>query len=459
MIQTKNVAVQTPEINSNIESRLGALKSSGRPMPESTRSYFESRFGHDFSNVRIQSDSGASDLASSINAKAFTIGRNIFFGKNQYAPETNEGKRLFAHELTHVIQQRRTFAGCKDIQCKETTEEKLKSPRFQGDPILNLVMENLITLQKDKRGPQINRAVKKIQLALIDAGFPLLQYGPDGLFGKETEQAVRDFQMFKGLSKDQQDGKVGPITLGLLDKHFDKGEMPRPLPPDVLSGPLIHFDVVTPVSADYIVPEPFLIQAGDRITLSGPMYSAQAEVVTNCTDLLEKKKWDIGHVQDITGSAVRGIYENNEKACFTVPLPIRDSFKGEEPLFPWYRQSLVTPAMTDQPVNVAIEDAPDVTFLMQQNGSPLRRIEREFKAIDWVTARNRNTGETRFLHNIRWGFHWMAEIVPITIDDSSPPSPKGSNDQITQGHGEGATRPSMTEKVYNSEAKLDSNCG
>jgi hypothetical protein len=81
---------------------------SGQPLSKSGRDFFEPRFGADFSLVRIHADRRAAEMAQSVNAKAFTIGKDIFFGAKQYVPETAVGKKLLAHELTHVAQQ--TFA-------------------------------------------------------------------------------------------------------------------------------------------------------------------------------------------------------------------------------------------------------------------------------------------------------------------------------------------------------------
>jgi len=94
------------EVSANIESRIGALKGGGQPLPESTRSFFEPRFGHDFSKVKVHADSGTAETAKEMNARAFTTGSNIFFGKNEYTTGTSSGRRLLAHELTHVAQQR-----------------------------------------------------------------------------------------------------------------------------------------------------------------------------------------------------------------------------------------------------------------------------------------------------------------------------------------------------------------
>lgn len=105
-VQAKQASNQTPAGTSNIESSVNSLKGGGQPLSESTRSYFEPRFGTDFSQVRLHTDSKAAEDAKSINAKAFTKGKDVVFGSGQYSTGTSSGKRLLAHELTHVVQQR-----------------------------------------------------------------------------------------------------------------------------------------------------------------------------------------------------------------------------------------------------------------------------------------------------------------------------------------------------------------
>jgi hypothetical protein len=81
------------------------IRSPGRPLNPATRAFMESCFGHDFSQVRVHSDARAAELARTVNARAFTVGRDVVFGAGQYAPGTNKGRKLLAHELTHVVRQ------------------------------------------------------------------------------------------------------------------------------------------------------------------------------------------------------------------------------------------------------------------------------------------------------------------------------------------------------------------
>lgn len=78
---------------------------SGQPLDRSTRSFMESGFGSDFSNVRVHTGPRAASAARAVNALAYTVGHDIVFAHGQYSPDTTEGRKLLAHELTHVLQQ------------------------------------------------------------------------------------------------------------------------------------------------------------------------------------------------------------------------------------------------------------------------------------------------------------------------------------------------------------------
>jgi len=81
------------------------LRSPGQPLDPATRDFMETRFGHDFSRVLVHSDAAAEQSARDVKAHAYTVGNHIVFGAGRLAPQTSAGKRLLAHELTHVVQQ------------------------------------------------------------------------------------------------------------------------------------------------------------------------------------------------------------------------------------------------------------------------------------------------------------------------------------------------------------------
>ena len=77
----------------------------GQALDAGTRAYMEPRMRHDFSKVRVHTNAPAAESARSVNALAYTVGQNVAFGPGQYRPDSSDGKRLLAHELTHVVQQ------------------------------------------------------------------------------------------------------------------------------------------------------------------------------------------------------------------------------------------------------------------------------------------------------------------------------------------------------------------
>lgn len=86
-------------------TRIGAQKGSGKPLEAGTRSEMEAAFKQDFGDVRIHADASADELVRELDAKAFTTGKDVFFREGAYQPDSEPGKSLLGHELTHVVQQ------------------------------------------------------------------------------------------------------------------------------------------------------------------------------------------------------------------------------------------------------------------------------------------------------------------------------------------------------------------
>jgi Domain of unknown function (DUF4157) len=138
----------TPEIESGIDT---VLTGSGRPLPARLRAYFEPRFGHDFGGVRIHTGRDAAKSAQLLNAQAYTVGRHIVFGEERYAPATDGGRGLLAHELTHTIQQgnagRLSTANFEDDtgrgqplatpEAKEKGEEEDPEAKIKSRPVIS----------------------------------------------------------------------------------------------------------------------------------------------------------------------------------------------------------------------------------------------------------------------------------------------------------------------------------
>jgi hypothetical protein len=90
-----------------------ARASGGEALPSAVRGFMEPRFGQDFRGVRVHRDATANELTERVQAKAFTVGSDVFFRRGHFEPNSEQGKRLIAHELTHVVQQRE---GMRSVQ-------------------------------------------------------------------------------------------------------------------------------------------------------------------------------------------------------------------------------------------------------------------------------------------------------------------------------------------------------
>jgi hypothetical protein len=95
----------TPAVTPNLESSIHRLKGSGHPLPGTERTFFEERMGVDLSNVRIHTGPDAVQTSRDLSARAYTVGSDIAFNEGTYQPGSSDGRRLLAHELTHVVQQ------------------------------------------------------------------------------------------------------------------------------------------------------------------------------------------------------------------------------------------------------------------------------------------------------------------------------------------------------------------
>lgn len=103
--QLQRAAINTERVNEVPPIVHDVLRSPGQPLEAHTRSFFESRFGYDFSSVRVHTDAQAAESARLLNASAYTVGSNLVFAGQEYKPQVPEGRPLIAHELAHVIQQ------------------------------------------------------------------------------------------------------------------------------------------------------------------------------------------------------------------------------------------------------------------------------------------------------------------------------------------------------------------
>lgn len=143
------------------------LGSSGRPLDDSTRLFFEPRFGHDFRNVRVHTDTRSTQSARAVGALAYTVGSDIVFEQGQYVPGNEAGKKLLAHELAHVVQQRgHLSAGRSQLQINKPDDQFEQ----EADRAANEVMDSRVGREQQISGAEASGNRKEEWAAVSQGG-------------------------------------------------------------------------------------------------------------------------------------------------------------------------------------------------------------------------------------------------------------------------------------------------
>lgn len=198
-LQRKPLAAAVTPFSQTAQRAGDSVQLSHRPdggdhLPESTRSFMETRFGADFSNVRIHSDGAAARMSSTLEAQAFTAGNHIYFGAGRYVPESEEGRHLLAHELTHTLQQGSASAATRSLQRKlkltgtddATRQAFLKKMNEDSSVVFELEKDGTVKL-KDPKAVGKDEYAKGMISAINDAQTVILNLitKSDTVFGDE----------------------------------------------------------------------------------------------------------------------------------------------------------------------------------------------------------------------------------------------------------------------------------
>ena len=222
----KELPGQTPKVSPDLQDSINALRGGGQPLDPSTRAFMEPHFGRDFSQVRIHTDSQAAETARAVNACAFTVGRDVVFGAGQYAPGTAEGKRLLAHELTHVVQQGNSQRGLQGvIQRWSITDHK---------ELTRKGLENWASRRRFKLDKKMKEKLAD-ESAHMDLRIPELAFNAGGYFrGLYFKLKKRIFKLSKKRIKELEEEQQTKLKLYYLKNSYraeHHGE-----------GGLYHFD-------------------------------------------------------------------------------------------------------------------------------------------------------------------------------------------------------------------------
>lgn len=199
----RQVGEEGGELGSETEQAVQAARGQGTALPEQVRAPLESAFGADFSGVRVHIGPEADALNRSLSARAFTIGRDIFFGKGEYSPQSGEGQKVLAHELTHVVQQGGAAVRQKAVDDQAGALRRMFS---EDDPIL----EGVSAKQKQALVAYKNDALEAALLKLYGQGFEKRPSGGRLVYLKKGKwaDAQNDAQSILGMSL--KNNKVPP---------------------------------------------------------------------------------------------------------------------------------------------------------------------------------------------------------------------------------------------------------
>lgn len=163
---TRDAPVQ-PDSTSRRDPVDAALASSGHPLDTASRDFMESRFQRDFSQVRIHTDAAAAASADALHAHAYTVGRDIVFNRGAYAPHSETGRHLLAHELTHVVQQQASTRPLlmPRVMAGRPTEPAPGEPASEGTaPTRAQVLEDYLRRLSNGGTPTVDRTSGEVRM-------------------------------------------------------------------------------------------------------------------------------------------------------------------------------------------------------------------------------------------------------------------------------------------------------
>jgi peptidoglycan hydrolase-like protein with peptidoglycan-binding domain len=411
------------------------LNSPGRPLDAVTRNFMEPRFRADFSNVRVHIDGKAAESATAVDALAYTVGKDIVFGAGSYQPQTDAGCKLLGHELAHSIQQNATT-----VQRQAAPRRHLQAPRFDGNAQLERALNNEELIQRGST----SEAVRLIQESLLAEGYNLPAFGADGIFGRETEALIKQFQTDAGAVK--IDGIVGPETMGLLDDH-DPSNMaglgpvrkvgpvpgPRPAPAagcdDRFNG--VAFTLANQVAAP-VAPAAniAIVLAGGRPFLrmrgTAPA-NYQPHVTIAAPSDARAQEFEVGFISNVLTTNRDANFPGGHRIHTQVPTPIKDGAplaSGDyDAIFvqvpaPAVRENFAANGATvnlnwpDTPGDGAFVNLPDNAACAAFPASAMTDMVMNDTFRTWVAVRHRRSGCVRTIHHIDWDLLWSATVNP-----------------------------------------------
>jgi peptidoglycan hydrolase-like protein with peptidoglycan-binding domain len=443
LLQKKESAASgTPAVTPEVQAGVDALRGGGEPLAAPARAFFGPRFGRDFGHVRVHTGAQAARSARAVNAQAYTIGHDIVFGEGRYAPGTESGRRLLAHELTHTVQQGGPASPAKLQRTIGDGHDLTPTTRFSGVVELEAAFDDERTIQVGHHG----NFVTLIQQSLLDMGYTLPQFGADGTFGAETKAAIERFQTDAGAAL--IDGIVGPETMGLLDQHDvtnQAGQGPprligpvAPPRPGVAAGCDQNFagvaftlanQVATGVAASANINIAVDRRGRFGLSMAGiAPANYQPQITINAPSNAIAGQFEVGLIQNLLTDRLEYTFSTGAVLRSTLPTPIKDGaplVSGVyHPIFAenggGHANILLPFATVGDTVQLNLPDTPSDFAMINLNdnpecvGLPAAATLTNALLIDefrtWIGVRHRPSGCIRTIHHIDWTINWSATV-------------------------------------------------
>ena len=220
------------------------LDSPGQPLDPATRAFIEPRFGHDFGHVRVHTNAKAADSARAVHAHAYTVGSNVVFGANEFAPATHHGRELLAHELAHTIQQRSRGAPSPSSDPSEIFESSANAAARSVASGGNVSPSLPACGQQIQRSPDGDpRWKNNVRAARYRGEVMANRIKKHGILSREARAKInQELAYFEGDAKEAYLRKVKPVLFQTVPIEMPAERVERKVPQPSITWSLVQPD-------------------------------------------------------------------------------------------------------------------------------------------------------------------------------------------------------------------------
>jgi len=202
-------------LRDDISSSIQQSRGSGASLPKELQTEVGRKLGHDFSNVRLHTDEKADKLSRTINARAFTIGSDIYFKGGVFAPTTREGRETLIHELTHVVQQSQSSASSGKLKLgspHSAMEKEADQKGKQGSQSTMSASVGAVQRSEDEEEIQMQSEEEEIQMQSEEEEIQM-QSDEEEIQMQEDEEEVQ-------MQSDEEEIQMQPDAGGVVQRGF-----------------------------------------------------------------------------------------------------------------------------------------------------------------------------------------------------------------------------------------------